>query len=172
MATPAKKETKASAAKPSPKTKKTVATKKTAAKEPAAKKTVAAKAGGSAKSKTASPKRVVKAIAEKSTEVLGEMLTGAAVGAVTAAAERVSDQPTAVTAVVAEPATATPTGAVTKKGSGSKKAATPKRGKGKPSGEVLGEMLSGAAVGAVAGAAKSVLPVEKKEGRSRPKGKK
>jgi len=121
-------------------------------------------AGSSTKGKKTTGKRVARAVAAKTTEVLGEMLAGAAVGAVTGAAERVSDQPTAFHAEGSERAIE----GERKPAKGEATKASPrKRSTGKKSAEVVNEMLSGAAVGAVTGAAKAVIPTKTKGGKGR-----
>jgi len=129
-----------------------------ASKASAPKKAAAAK-GGRATAKKATTKRVVKGVAAKTTEVLGEMLAGAAVGAITGAANEVKDEPTAAQRSVA----AVKRGTAVKKSSG-KRTAT-------PPGEVLSDLATGAAIGAVAGAAKAVMPSEESKG-SKGKGRK
>jgi len=138
----------------------------TSDKKTIAKQAATSKTGSSSPRKKTSRKKVVGAIVDKTTEVLGEMLTGAAIGAVTGAAERVDDQPTAVRedkekrAIVAK----------SEKVAGAK-ASSRRRSTSKESGVVLGEMLSGAAVGAVTGAAKAVIPARDQTGKSRTKSK-
>ncbi len=108
------------------------------------------KAGGSAKSSRSRKgvgQKLVAAVGEKTVEVLGEVLAGAAVGAVTAAAAKVRDEPTAAGEVVAARGPAAKGGA---KGGRANKASDGR--------EILGKLASGAAVGAVAGAAKAVIP--------------
>jgi len=140
--------------------------KETSTKKSNAKRSPSASAKGSTSGKKATPKRVAGAIANKTTEVLTEVLTGAAVGAVTGAAERVAAEPTAV----AEEGSVKVKLTANTKAEGTN-AATKKRTTAKKSGEVLGEMLSGAAVCAVAGAAKSILPTEEKKSKGRTKSK-
>jgi hypothetical protein len=107
----------------------------------------AAKKKAASSHKRAASKSTMEVVADKTGEVLSEMLTGAVVGAVAGAAQRVKEEPPARDAA--------------------RNAAAGKRGKAAPAKqksaaatprEVVGEMLSGAAVGAVTGAAKSVVP--------------
>ena len=84
----------------------------------------------------------MKSLVEKTGEVLDTMLAGRVVGAVTGAAQSLSQEPTAVTGVDVSTAKAESPG----------------------TGEVLGEMAPGAALGAVSGVAKAVLPTEKAKG--------
>ena len=132
---------------------------KPAPKRAAAKSARAPKASKSAATKSATRKRPAAAtgIAGKATELLGEMLAGAAVGAVTGAAGQVRQEPGAVAEPEVNQVAAGGTGKA-----GVRKKGTPKRAAAaasKPS-EMLGEMAAGAAIGAVTGAAKAVLPEE------------
>ena len=105
------------------------------------------RADGATKKSTKPRKSTAGAIAAKTEEILGEMLAGAAVGAVTGAAERVRDEPTAMqSGGAAMPATKGKKGQAGRKGTTSKSARA-----------VAEEMLTGAAVGAVTGAAKAVV---------------
>ena len=126
-----------------------------------AKRSTSPKADASPSRKKTTRKKVVASITSKATEILGEVLTGAAVGAVTGAAQRVNEQPTAVL----ENGSGRNAPAVAK-GPGGRTAATKKQAAAKKSGEVLGEMLSGAAEGAVAGAAKAVIPAKASKPKS------
>jgi len=97
-----------------------------------------------AKSKKATPARIVKGAAATAGHVLDTMAAGAVVGAVKAAAQAITEQ----------------------------EAKSPK-GKRKTSpstGEVLSEMAPDAAVGAIAGAAHSVLPEGGESDTAKPKG--
>lgn len=109
------------------------------------------RSGGSAKGKSASraKKSGSSRTRSKVAEAVGEVLAGAAVGAVTSAAARVGDQPTSTLQLVDSPGQA------------------PQVGGGAPPSEVMTDMASGAAVGALAGAAKAMLP----EAKPRPRGK-
>jgi hypothetical protein len=71
-------------------------------------------------------------------------MAGAVVGAVTGAARAVAQEPTAVSG-----------------GEPTKLASSPVQAGGPGTKDVLGELASGAAVGAVSGVAKAVLPPEK-----------
>ena len=107
-------------------------------------------------------KRGTGSIGPKAAEVLGQMATGAVVGAVTGAADRVSDQPTAVKKPGAK---RTPSSRAAK--SDASKPTARKRGTGPKAAEVLGQMAAGAAIGAVTGAAQAVAPAEEpKEGQT------
>jgi hypothetical protein len=115
--------------------------------------------GDSRKSKSSSSrgrKRAEKSLLEKAGEVVDPVLAGAVVGAVTGAARQIAHEPGALP-LVADPS-AHAAGA-----EGHEKPTTR---------EVLGEMAPGAALGAVTGAAKSILPAEPaaKAGKKRPKG--
>jgi len=158
---PGKKSTSSSPAKRS---KRSSENRETSDKKTGAERTASSGASSSAPRKRTSRKKVAGAIVDKTTEVLGEMLTGAAIGAVTGAADRVGDQPTAVR----EDGTKRVTAAKSEKVAGAK-ASSRKRGTSKESSEVLGEMLSGAAVGAVTGAAKAVIPAGGQVGKGRAK---
>jgi hypothetical protein len=97
----------------------------------------------------ASRKTVASDLVAKTTEVVEDMLTGAAVGAVTGAAARVQDQPTAVGTPDANHE------------NGRRATKSQNKNQKRPSGsrsDVLTEMASGAALGAAAGAAKAILP--------------
>jgi hypothetical protein len=102
---------------------------------------------GSTKSKSSSSrsrKSVEKSLVEKAGEVVDTLVAGAVVGAVTGAAQHVAHEPGALPLVAApSPPAAT--------GDDREKPTTR---------EVLGELASGAALGAMSGAAKSVLPAE------------
>jgi len=100
-------------------------------------------------------------VATKTKEVVGEMLAGAAVGAVTAAAASVEGASTSAE----QAATDLKRG----KSSGGSKASGKRSTRAKSPTEVLGEMATPAAIGAVAGAAKAVLP-KKGKGSSKRKG--
>jgi hypothetical protein len=86
----------------------------------------------------------VKSLIEKTGAVLDTVVAGAVVGAVTGAASAVAAEPTAVSP---ESSTAL--------------AASPVQAGGPGTRDVLGEMASSAAVGAVSGVAKAVVPAEK-----------
>jgi len=105
------------------------------------------KATDSHKSKSStsrSRKSAEKSLVEKTGEVLDTVVAGAVVGAVTGAARHVAHEPGALPLVDPEPLSSSETPAHEKP----------------TTREVLGEMASGAALGAMTGAAKSVLPAE------------
>lgn len=106
-----------------------------------------AKSKGSAKPKASAGKRVASKMLSKTVEVAEEMLTGAAVGAVTGAAARVQNQPAAFSGDADASA----------RGSDSAKRTDAKTSAGAEPSEVLSEMATGAAVGAATGAAKAIL---------------
>lgn len=115
-----------------------------------------AKSKETAKSKGSPGKRLASRVLAKTAEVAEEMLTGAAIGAVTGAAARVQDQPEAF-----------PTdGEAPERKPGS---TTAKKASKKPAGargsDVLTEMATGAAVGAAAGAAKAIVQEGEAVGR-------
>ncbi len=92
--------------------------------------------------KSRTPKGQEKGIVQKTGEVLDTVLAGAVVGAITGAARNLAHEPTAVPA----------SGTLELRSAPGAKQESP------TTGEVLSELASGAAVGAVAGAAKSILP--------------
>jgi hypothetical protein len=142
----------AATAKPSAKSAKSKPAAKTSARAATAKSSSASKA-------KASKKPLARKVATKTSKVLGEMLTGAAVGAVTGAAAKVGNQPTAA-------------GGSGDNGTGAAASSSRKKGAAAKSGKVVNDMLAGAAVGAVTGAAKAVLPKTPKTSKGQAKSKK
>jgi hypothetical protein len=105
------------------------------------------KVSDSKKSKSSSSRgrqSAEKSLVEKTGEVLDTMVAGAVVGAVTGAARHVAHEPGALPLVDPESLTGSD---------------TPDQEK-PTTREVLGELASGAALGAMTGAAKSILPAE------------
>jgi len=106
------------------------------------------KRGTSSTQGKSSPKGEGESLVAKTVEVLDPLLAGAIVGAVTGAARKLEHEPTALPPDA--PAS------LTTSSKGKKKLPT--------TGEVLEELASGAAVGAVAGVAKTVLPADRAQG--------